>query len=179
MPPLRFQDEALFEELIQNHYPDLLRYTWILVRRMGALEIGSNIVEDTIQEALLQAWRFPDRLKTVEDALFWIYAALDLKLRELLRSERQWANCLQKLQLDSDPEILPMPEEWIDLHAALDSLPKEDAHLLYLYFWEGYSHRELSELTGCSLTNMTTKMHRIRRKLEKFLKKNKNFKIYV
>ena len=76
-------------------------------------------------------------------------------------------------------EVLPMPEEWIDLHAALDALPKEDAHLLYLYIWEGYSHRELSELTGCSLTNMTTKMHRIRRKLEKFLKKNKNFKIYV
>lgn len=175
MPPLSFQDAALFEALIQNHYTDLLRYTWTLVRRMGALESGANIVEDTIQEALFQAWRFPERLKTVEDALCWLYAALNLKLRELLRSERQWANCLQKMQLDSDPEVLPVPEEWIDLHTALDSLPKEDARLLYLHFWEGYSHRELSELAGCSLTNMTTKMHRIRKKLKKIMQKNKNF----
>lgn len=170
MPVLTYQNEALFDKLIQDHYTDMLRYTWILVRRMGALEIGSNIVEDTIQEALLQAWRCPDRLETVEDALYWIYAALELKLRELLRSQRRWANCLQKLHLDGDMTTQSIPEEWLDLHQALASLPKDEAELLYLYFWEGYSYQELSRLSGCSPTNMTTKMHRIRRKLKNILK---------
>ena len=53
MPLLTQQDEALFDKLLQKHYTALLRYTWILVRRMGALEIGANIVEDAIQDALL------------------------------------------------------------------------------------------------------------------------------
>ena len=179
MPPLSFQDEALFDELIQNHYTELIRYTWILVRRMGALETGSNLVEDTVQEALLQAWRRPIRLNTVEDAMKWLYAALALKLREQLRSQRQWAGCLQKLQLDSDQEVLPIPEEWLDLYAALDALPKEDARLLYLHLWEGYSCRELSALLGCSVTNVTTKMHRIRKKLEKQLQNKKPQKLHV
>ena len=37
MPLLTQQDEALFDKLLQEHYTALLRYTWILVRRMGAL----------------------------------------------------------------------------------------------------------------------------------------------
>ena len=170
MPPLSYQDEALFLEVIQNHYTDLLRYTWILVRRMGALEAGCNLVEDSIQEALLQAWRFPDPLKTAEDLLYWLYAALELKLRELLRSERRWAKCLHKLQLDADTEAPPIPEEWIDLQSLLESLSGQDARLLYLYFWEGYTCQELSRKFGCSVSGVTTKIYRIRKKLKKLQK---------
>ena len=170
MPLLTQQDEALFDKLLQEHYTALLRYTWILVRRMGALEIGANLVEDAIQEALLQAWQCPVRLKTTEDALNWIYVALGLKLRELLRSQRRWAGSLQKLHLEKETEIQPIPEEWLDLYNALEPLPESEADLLYRYFWEGYSYKELSEIVGCSVTNVTTKMHRIRGKLKNILK---------
>ena len=129
MLPLSFQEESLFDELIHNHYTELVRYTWIIVRRMGAMDIGANLVDDTIQEALLQAWRYPKRLKTTEDAINWLISALELKFRELLRSERQWMNCLQKMQPDADQEVLPIPDEWIDLHNALDALPEEDTRL--------------------------------------------------
>ena len=127
-------------------------------------------MEDAIQEALLQAWQCPVRLKTMEDALNWIYVALGLKLRELLRSQRRWAGNLQKLQLEKETEIQPIPEEWLDLYNALESLPESEADLLYRYFWEGYSYKELSEIVGCSVTNVTTKMHRIRGKLKNILK---------
>jgi len=168
-----FQDEAVFNDLMTHHYTKMVRYTWILVRRMGVLEVGSNLVEDTVQEAVLQAWRYRDRLETVQDTLLWIYAALTLKLQELLRSERQWARCLQKMQLESDPEVLPVPDEWLDLHKTLSELPPEESRLLYLYFWEGYSYQELCRISGCSLTNMTTKMYRIRKKLKKKLESTK------
>ena len=170
MPSLELQDKEMFDEVIRKHYPELLRFTRTLVRRMDAVDSGSSLVEDVIQEALMQAWQHPHLLNSEEDLMLWLYSALGLKFREVLRRERHWAACLYKMQRNDEGETHPIPEGWLDLYDALRALPKQDARLLYLYFWEGYSYHELCQITGCSLTNMTTKMHRIRKKLKKILK---------
>lgn len=56
------------------------------------------------------------------------------------------------------------------LYMAIRELPEQDQYLIYYKFFEEMSNKKIAKLTGLSETNIGTRLHRIRRKLEKLLK---------
>lgn len=69
-------------------------------------------------------------------------------------------------------EIMISDEEVKGLYKSIKYLKEEDQFLIYYKFFEEMSNKEISEATGLSETNVGTKLHRIRQKLAKLIKKS-------
>ena len=63
-------------------------------------------------------------------------------------------------------------EEENMLFDALMTLPAPSRAILHLYYFEGYSQKEISQIMHISLTSVQTKMSRARTKLKEVLKKH-------
>lgn len=59
--------------------------------------------------------------------------------------------------------------EYEDLAAELAKLPPDDRNVLYLYYYEGYNIRELSEILGMKQNTANSRLTRARIKLKKYL----------
>lgn len=69
-------------------------------------------------------------------------------------------------------------EEEVELYNAIRELDEEDQYLVYYKFFEEMSNKEIAELLSHSETNVGTKLHRARKKLEKIIQKNQKKKLY-
>lgn len=67
-------------------------------------------------------------------------------------------------------------EEDTLLYRALKELSADEQYLIYYKFFEELSNAKISEITGLTETNISTKLHRIRKKLAKILKSFNNEK---
>lgn len=68
-------------------------------------------------------------------------------------------------------------EEEVELYNAIRELDEEDQYLVYYKFFEELSNKEIAELLNLSETNIGTKLHRTRKKLEKIIQKNQKKKL--
>lgn len=62
-------------------------------------------------------------------------------------------------------EAVYVPEEQSELFAAVMALPAKYRTVIHLFYYEGYSVREIAELTGEKVTTVTTRLNRARTKL--------------
>ncbi|WP_196895297.1 RNA polymerase sigma factor [Aureivirga marina] len=124
--------------------------------------------EDLYQEIVYQMWKSFENFKGESKISTWIYrVALNTALTHLKKENRKVA------QISFDSSLLQV----MDLK---DSLLEEQIQLLYkhiktlssvergiiLLFLENYSHKEISSITGFSVSNIGTRIGRIKQKLK-------------
>lgn len=68
-------------------------------------------------------------------------------------------------------DIMVEKQEHQNLYNAIREFDEEEQYLIYYKFFEDMQNKDISRLTGISETNVGTKLHRIRRRLEKLIKK--------
>lgn len=68
-------------------------------------------------------------------------------------------------------------EEEKELYNAIMGLDEEDQYLVYYKFFEELSNKEIAQLLDLTETNIGTKLHRTRKKLEKIINKNQKLKL--
>ena len=56
-----------------------------------------------------------------------------------------------------------------EMRRALQTLEEDARYILYLYYWEGYSLKEIAEETGIGYANVRAKVSRAYQKLKKIL----------
>ncbi|MBA4411283.1 MAG: RNA polymerase sigma factor [Bacteroidota bacterium] len=65
------------------------------------------------------------------------------------------------------------------LNLALEKLPEDDQVLVTLYYYEGQSMDEISEITGLTVSNIKIKIHRARKKMYGLLHEMLHEEIYT
>lgn len=60
----------------------------------------------------------------------------------------------------------------IDLAAAIRSLTAAERRVMYLYYYCGYTQRELAEMMGCSRSQISKSLRRCREKLRRYYMTN-------
>jgi len=68
-------------------------------------------------------------------------------------------------------------EEEVGLYNALRELDEEEQYLVYYKFFEELSNKQIADIIDLSETNVGTKLHRTRRKLQKIIQKNLRKKV--
>lgn len=68
-------------------------------------------------------------------------------------------------------------EEEIELYNAMRDLEEDEQYLIYYKFFEEMSNKQIAGIVKMSETNVGTKLHRTRKKLEKIIKKNQKRKL--
>lgn len=122
--------------------------------------------EDLRQEILLRLWQgWKSRQPAKGTSFTWLYrVALNTAIDWRRRRQRQPESVpLDGFDIPDDPYLR---EQSTHLNALIAQLPDADRSMLQLYL-DGFSSTEIATLTGKSVTNVTTRLSRIKDKLRK------------
>lgn len=156
MPPI--PDRAEAQRLVDT-YSDL-------ILRLSYTYLGSTAdAQDICQTVFLKLLQAPKAFDSVEHERAWIIRTAVNLCKDHLKS--RWRRTT--VALDAAEHVpAPQPEEGT-LLAALELLPPKYRTVIYLYYYEGYSAREIAALLGEKPATVFTRLDRGRQKLRTYL----------
>lgn len=135
-----------------------------MVYRMALSVLGSvPDAEDAVQEVFLRLYRQTDPPREPEALRRWLLRVTVNYCRDVLRSP--WRKRRVPLTEVPDTPVFDRPEQ-SDLYQAVMALPEKYRTVLYLFYYEEMSVRELAELLKLSQSAVTTRLSRAREKLK-------------
>lgn len=125
--------------------------------------------EDLCQEIVYQTWKSFDQFKKASKPSTWLYrVGMNTAISNLNRSKKQvTAVPMDGLELNLMDEVDSQKEEQIKLmYTGIRKLGLLDRGIVFLYL-EGKNHEEIAEIVGISVSNVGTRLSRIKEKLRK------------
>lgn len=129
---------------------------------------------DVVQDALVRIWNKWDKLEDVENREAYCMTVTRNMAIDYVRSRKLKTSELDNhydLKVDSaTPErIATAKDEYARVRAFIDTLPENHRTVLELRDIEGYSYKEISEMTGYSIEKVKVYLFRARMRIkEKF-----------
>ncbi|MGQ9474444.1 MAG: RNA polymerase sigma factor [Candidatus Caldatribacteriaceae bacterium] len=173
------EEKAWFEQKVRECEQHLFRFAFHLT---GSVEKS----EDLVQEAFLRAFQY--RKSYDHDRSFenWIYAILlnvyrqQQKKEKFLRLVLPWKSSnteddeekpWDSLEWEGDgPEELVLKKQvFRDLYAAIEKLPMKMKEIMVLCDVMGHSYEEASEILGCPIGTVRSRLHRARKRVKEKL----------
>lgn len=154
-----------FGALYERHFRDVLAYC---LRRSPA-----DDAYDAANEVFAIAWRRIDDVPSGEAARPWLFVVARRVLYRRRRSVRRFRHLTARVSAEH-PQHPPQPEtvvvrraEYEAVMRAAARLSDNDREILTLAAWEGLTHREISEILGCSISAVDQRLHRAKQRLAK------------
>ncbi|MCM1334520.1 MAG: sigma-70 family RNA polymerase sigma factor [Bacteroides sp.] len=119
--------------------------------------------EDVCQDAFLKLMSYRGRFETPENAKAWLIRVTINLSKNTLRSGRFTRRA------DADENLMSSDGEHRELYEAVLSLPPAYRAAIHLHYYEGYSVKEIARITGSSVTAVTSRLERARKKLKALL----------
>ncbi len=144
-------------EALDRYQGPLIRYAQ---RFTGDLELARDVVQDSFLR-LCRA----DRVSVGDQIGAWLYTvcrnrALDVQKKEKLMGSWSDVEALVRPSADPPPEaIAALNDEYRGVLSALSGLPPNQQEVVQLRFQGGLSYREISEVTGLSVSNVGFLLH--------------------
>lgn len=138
--------------------------------------VYTNSVEDRndlVQEIIYQLWKSFDTFSQKSGLSTWMYrVAMNVAIYHLKSAKRRVQTVSIDDQLLNCREVDNSDEEerWKLLKQNVDKLNLLDKGIVILYL-EGKSHEEIAEIVGISISNVGTKLSRIKEKLRQQISK--------
>ena len=165
-------DAAAFEVLYHAHK----RRVYSLCLRM----IGDAAeAEDLTQEAFLQMFRKIGTFRGEAQFSTWLHRLTVNLVLMKLRKKALWTSSLDDPGTDSEdsrPMEFGSPDstltgsvDRLTLEKAIEALPPGYRIIFQLHDVEGYEHREIAGMIGCSVGNSKSQLHKARMKLREML----------
>lgn len=156
------EQRQYFQEIINQH-------KGILYKVSNAYCINEDDRQDLIQEMMIQIWQSLHRHNKQFKISTWLYriclnVAISFYRKNTKRSNKYTA-------LNEQTAQIPVEEKTVDerrlnlLEQLITELKEIDKALMILYL-EDKSHAEIAEILGISVSNVGTKIGRIREKLK-------------
>lgn len=153
-------DEELFNQIYNDTFTELRRF----VQRKSKNPV---MVDDILQEVYIEVFRHLKELKKHENIVGWIYKTADNKTKKL--NEVYNRHFMREVAMEEwdgaveDNSVL----EIIRLEEYKAVLKEDEFALLMLKYNDGYSHKEVAQITGITEGNSKMKLSRIVKKLRK------------
>ena len=147
------RDEAAFAALVSRYGGRLLA--------VASRLLGSRAdAEDAVQRALLQCFASASSYQEEWAAVStWLYRILSNVCVDELR--RRSARASRDLKITGTPGPRDrQPGAYLDLHRALDRVPREARVLLALHYVDGLSYDELARIRGISINTVKSQLSR-------------------
>jgi RNA polymerase sigma-70 factor (ECF subfamily) len=146
-------DEAAFAEMM-NHYA--ARLLAVAGRLLGSRADA----EDAVQRALLHCFAGASSYRPERAVSTWLYRILTNICVDELRRRTTRAAHEQSLPIRRGSDAHHEPGAYMDLHRALERVPREARVLLALCYVDGLSYRELARIRGISVNTVKSQLAR-------------------
>ncbi len=151
------REKSAFSELFGHFAPRLNAY----MRKMGA---DPGTAEELVQETMLIVWNQAHSFDpTKATAATWIFTIARNKRIDFLRRQRRpevdWSDpALVPARTDSSDDAVYLAEQQKALGEAIATLPKEQADLLQLAYYEDLPHVEIARKRGLPLGTVKSRL---------------------
>lgn len=159
----RMNKESLNIDDIIDKYADMVYR--IALTQMKNVEDA----QDIFQEVFLRLVKYIERLETEEHIKAWlIRVTINCSKTNLMSPWRRHTQALE----DEHNLMAFETKEQSDLYEQIQKLPKKYRTVLYLFYYEDLSVREISETTGQKETTIKSQLSRARNMLKEELEKS-------
>ncbi|MDA0822131.1 MAG: sigma-70 family RNA polymerase sigma factor [Proteobacteria bacterium] len=161
-------DRGAFDELYRDYYPRLMDFLARLVAHNG---LSEEVVNDTLYVVWTKAGTFAGRSR-VSTWIFGIAYKQAIKRLEkegrmrLDKLPEDWESSSETASTDSDISKLQAEEA---LDKALQRLSPSHRSVIEMTYHFGYSNSEISEIVGCPVNTVKTRMFHARAQLRRIL----------
>ena len=155
--------EKLIEFLIENQNK-FYRYAFTYVHHR-------EMAMDTVQSSFLKAMenihtlRNPDAMKT------WFYRILTNECLLLLK-KAQKENLVEPSEIQEEIYFEKAYEGSVELYEAVRQLSPETQTIIFLHYYEEYTLKEISKITGYNLNTVKTRLYAGLKKLKTIVKED-------
>ena len=151
-------DESRLSFYIHKYHSTVYRLAYSYLK-------NPDDAEDVVQETFLRLYLSNTEFETDENIKAWlIRVAINLS-KDMLKSS--WFR--GRTELDKD---IPAKEKNEDtISEIIEKLKPEYRAVIFLFYYEGYSVKEIAEMNEISVSAATTRLSRARKKLKKLLLK--------
>jgi len=152
-------DKQEYIRIVQLYIDRIYR---VAVHHCSSIEDAEDAVQDTFIKLLNTKKEFEDD----EHVLYWLIRVCINECRSIFR--HPWKKGV--IPLDKIIHIgIAENADYTDLKNAINKLNSKDRSIICLFYFEGYSVREIANILNMTETSITTRMQRIRRKLGNLL----------
>ena len=148
--------ETLFDQVYEAYGPSLYRFCLLHMK-------NPSDAEDVMQEVFCKRLYRAPKFRSPEHERNWLFQVARNQCRDELRRMRR-----TELPLEA-AEHVSIPPAQLSLLEQASNLPEEQRTALHLYYYEGYSQKEIAEILGLRLTAVQTRMQRARAILKEVL----------
>jgi RNA polymerase sigma-70 factor (ECF subfamily) len=158
----RLGDDDAFMKLVDHYSGRLLYY----IRRL--LE-DTDRSDDVLQDVWLTVYK---KIKTLRDASafsVWLYRTARNRAIRLLRDESRFVFVEQYDEsdlIDDDRDSLSF-DDINKLHSVLTTLSPEHKEVIVLRFFEEMSYQEISDVVGCGIGTVRSRIHYAKQELKR------------
>jgi RNA polymerase sigma-70 factor (ECF subfamily) len=143
------------EQLVTAHYAELYRYAY---RLTGSPTEAEDLTQETFCQAQLKYYQIRDPSR----ARAWLFSILRHAYLHRVRARKQ-EHCVPLDWLSEQADPLPVEEEEVDperLQAALQELPEEFRTPIILFYFDGFSYRDIAEQMQVPLGTVMSRLAR-------------------
>lgn len=131
-----------------------------MVYRVALHQFGvPQDAEDAVQEVFLRLYTADKAFESGEHLRRWLIRVTVNVCKDVLKSP--WRRRRVPLESVPDQPVFDRPEER-ELYQAVLSLPEKYRTVLYLFYYEEFSTKEIAELLGLRQSAVTTRLSRAR-----------------
>ena len=124
--------------------------------------------EDLVQEIIYNLWKSFESFSQKSNLSTWMYrVAMNVSIYHFKRAKRK----ISIVPMDAEviyfqeTDSVEVEERWLSLQQHIKSLNPLDKGIVMLYL-ENKSHEEIAEIVGISVSNVGTRISRIKEKLK-------------
>ncbi|WP_460802792.1 RNA polymerase sigma factor [Microbacterium sp. GXF6406] len=155
--------------MLAQNSADVLRY--------ADRRIGTEDAADALAEVMLTAWRRIDSLPHEhEQARMWLFGIARNVIANATRSEHRRGRLAQRLRGALASGIMHgnPADHGLEVRDAIARLPDEQAELVRLVHWEGFSIADAGAILGIPASTARTRYQRARADLKEALSRERN-----
>ena len=150
MPPETQRLKERITTAVNSHESELLRY---------ACSLGADLdtARDAVQDAFLQLWHCGDG-NYPQQTRAWLFTVTRNRITDFFRRSRRWQS-MHPADLSSNPPDSPLEtllgkDREMELQSLIHNLSPREKELIKLKYSSDLSYREISRITGLSVSNV-------------------------
>jgi len=153
---------------IEADFLDMLRhYNRVIYKVISFYYDKNTTIDDLYQDVVLNLWKGFPSFRNESQVSTWIYRIALNTCVSYYRKKSRRPSCVE---LNTNVNIYVEENETVaELYECVNRLGKLERALILLYL-EERPHKEIAEIMGISVTNVSTKINRIKDKLKQISK---------
>jgi RNA polymerase sigma-70 factor (ECF subfamily) len=152
---------------LENDFIKMIQTNERIIYKVCSFYVSDSLpMEDLYQEAVLNLWKGFPKFRNESSYSTWIYKiALNSCISGIRRESKHFENVPLSLSDDIAFEPDSKEEDIRELYRLINQLKTQERAIILLYL-EEKPYQEIADITGLTLSNVATKLKRIKEKLK-------------